>query len=600
MLRYLMLFILLTGLIGCSPGLKKETVIPLDLPQDQKKAVMTTTQHENLYAFAKLYGYIKYFHPSDEVTELDWNEFAIYGVERVLPAKDTLKLEMILKELFLPIAPTMLISTNQKELEQSLIKAPKSLEEYSLIAWEHSGVSGPNEEVNSMYESKRVQSEGHNEIQVFDHTLQGGESFIKQIHNQLFVKVPLVLYSKDSQTFGAKSSRPFEELVAKIFEYNVADEHILHAADLVVTWNVLQHFYPYFHTINTDWEEELTIAIQEVLSGKEFEGTLTKMLATLHDGHIRVEKGYNQRSYLPIGLDEVEGQIVVSNVEEIETIKPGDILLSIDGEAVKEKLQLVKTHISGSSQWTTFIALRELVSTQTKSSSQLEVKRGNEILEVQVPYSKYLVPTDPFKRQASFSRVSEGIIYINLSESKIEEFIEHLPTLENADGVIFDLRGYPKSSIEEILQYLTQQPLQSAIWKVPQIVYPDHEKTPSFNTDGRWLLEPKKPKLSGKIVFLTNSAAISYSESIMGIVEHYQLGEIVGQPTAGANGNVNWIGTPSGWAVYWTGMEVIKNDGTQHHLIGIQPTVPLVRTISAMASGRDEYLDRAIEIIRSQ
>jgi C-terminal processing protease CtpA/Prc len=534
------------------------------------------------------------------VTQLDWNEFAIYGVEKVLPAKNTSELEMILKELFIPIAPTMLISTNHKELEQSPVKVPSNQEDYTLVAWEHSGVSGPNEEINSMYESKRVHSQGHRDIQVFDQTLQGGESFIKQIHDHMFVKVPLVLYSNDSQTFGAMSSKPFEELLTKIYENNVSDEVILHAADLVVTWNVLQHFYPYFHTINTDWQEELTIAIQEVLSGEDFEGTVTKMLATLQDGHIRVEDGYNQKSYLPISLDEVEGEIVISNVEEVETIRPGDILLSIDGEAVKEKLQHVKKHISGSPQWITFIGLRELISSQTKSSSQLEVRRGNEVLEVQVPYSKYLVPTDAFKRPDSFSSVSDGIFYINLSEPVIEKFLEKLPYLQKANGLIFDLRGYPKDSIEEILQYLTQQPLQSAIWKVPQVVYPDHEKIPSFNTDGRWLLEPKKPTLQGKIVFLTNSAAISYSESIMGIVEQYQLGEIVGQPTAGANGNVNWINTPSGRTVYWTGMEVIKNDGSQHHLIGIQPTVPVVRTISAIASGRDEYLESAIEIIRSK
>jgi hypothetical protein len=34
---------------------------------------------ENLNAFAKAYGYVKYFHPSDEASGTDWNRFAIYG-----------------------------------------------------------------------------------------------------------------------------------------------------------------------------------------------------------------------------------------------------------------------------------------------------------------------------------------------------------------------------------------------------------------------------------------------------------------------------------------------------------------------------------------
>ncbi|MBL7129341.1 MAG: hypothetical protein ISS16_10205, partial [Ignavibacteria bacterium] len=35
---------------------------------------------QNLRSFTKLYGYVKYFHPSDEASEVDWDKFAIYGV----------------------------------------------------------------------------------------------------------------------------------------------------------------------------------------------------------------------------------------------------------------------------------------------------------------------------------------------------------------------------------------------------------------------------------------------------------------------------------------------------------------------------------------
>jgi hypothetical protein len=30
---------------------------------------------EQLRAFAKLYGYVRFFHPSDEAAELDWDSF---------------------------------------------------------------------------------------------------------------------------------------------------------------------------------------------------------------------------------------------------------------------------------------------------------------------------------------------------------------------------------------------------------------------------------------------------------------------------------------------------------------------------------------------
>ena len=85
----------------------------------------------------------------------------------------------------------------------------------------------------------------------------------------------------------------------------------------------------------------------------------------------------------------------------------------------------------------------------------------------------------------------------------------------------------------------------------------------------------------------------------MGIVEHYKLGEIVGGPTAGTNGNVNSFSLPGGYAVSWTGMKVLKHDGSQHHGIGILPTIPVSRTRAGVAAGRDELLERAVQAVRN-
>jgi C-terminal processing protease CtpA/Prc len=101
-------------------------------------------------------------------------------------------------------------------------------------------------------------------------------------------------------------------------------------------------------------------------------------------------------------------------------------------------------------------------------------------------------------------------------------------------------------------------------------------------------------------VFLTDGRAISYAESFMSFIEHYKLAEIVGQPTAGTNGNVNPFVLPGGFTVIWTGMKVVKHDGSQHHLIGIQPTIPMKRTIQGIREDRDEFLEKAIGVIKQQ
>jgi C-terminal processing protease CtpA/Prc len=132
---------------------------------------------------------------------------------------------------------------------------------------------------------------------------------------------------------------------------------------------------------------------------------------------------------------------------------------------------------------------------------------------------------------------------------------------------------------------------------VPIVTTPDHAQMSEYDTNGRWTLEPIAPRLRGKIAFLTDGRAISYAESYMGIIEAYKLAEIVGETTAGTNGNVNPFVLPGGYRVVWTGMKVLKHDGSRHHGVGIQPTVPVSRTIRGVREKRDEQLERAIEIV---
>ena len=81
------------------------------------------------------------------------------------------------------------------------------------------------------------------------------------------------------------------------------------------------------------------------------------------------------------------------------------------------------------------------------------------------------------------------------------------------------------------------------------------------------------------------------------MVEHYRLAELVGEPTAGTNGNIATQHLPGGYDVTFTGMKVLKHDGTRHHGVGILPTAPVSPTLAGIAAGRDEQLEKAIEVV---
>jgi C-terminal processing protease CtpA/Prc len=99
-------------------------------------------------------------------------------------------------------------------------------------------------------------------------------------------------------------------------------------------------------------------------------------------------------------------------------------------------------------------------------------------------------------------------------------------------------------------------------------------------------------------VVLADERTVDAGESYLSIVEHYRLGEIVGEPTSGTNGNANGVELPGGYVVIFTGNKALKHDGSQHHGVGIQPAILVSPTIRGVAEGRDEALERAIDVVR--
>lgn len=82
---------------------------------------------ENLKTFAKVYGFIKYFHPSDEASEINWNKFASYGASQVWPCTSREELIQKLQDIFEPIAPSIKFSTEKLNLYDISKLSPRVL-----------------------------------------------------------------------------------------------------------------------------------------------------------------------------------------------------------------------------------------------------------------------------------------------------------------------------------------------------------------------------------------------------------------------------------------------------------------------------------------
>ena len=558
---------------------------------------------ENLEAFTRLLGYVRHFHPSDEAAAADWDSFAIEGIRVAEGATNAPDLAKRLEEIFRPVAPTVRVfPTNARPRLPDETKAPQGIPSLEIVSWRHQGFGQKAAQQFSPYKSERVSKDAPrgkipvgspDPLKPFMTSLGGGVSCLVPL--ALFADAKGKLPHVTSQATDAKAT------LVKLS----GNDRATRLADVALAWNIFQHFYPYFDVVQTDWPKALRDALTSAANDpneRAFLDTLRRMVAQLHDGHGGVYHPSDEAGYTaPVIFGWVEGRLVITDAaaEGANGLQPGDIVLKVDGKPSLEVLAEREAFISGATpQWRRYIASHQLRVGVKDSEIKLEVQTQNEPAR-SVSLRRNIQAQDKDLQETRPPKVQElkpGIFYLDLDRIKDEDFQTILPQLEKARGIIFDLRGYPKVS-PVVISHLIDEPVQSARWMVPIITAPDHKGITEYNTSGRWTLKPIAPRLTAKIAFLTDGRAISYAESYMGIIEAYKLAEIVGEPTAGTNGNVNPFVLPGGYRVTWTGMKVLKNDGSQHHGIGIHPTVPVPRTIKGVTEKRDEQLERAIAIV---
>jgi C-terminal processing protease CtpA/Prc len=429
------------------------------------------------------------------------------------------------------------------------------------------------------------------------------EPLVADLGGGVSAMVPLALY-KDARGTLPRAAGSGASVADKPEGFQpTGDDRATRLADVVLAWTVFQHFYPYFDVVPTDWDAELRRALAAAATDRDslaFLGTLRRLVVALHDGHGNVSYGGETRGhYLPVLWGWVEGRLAITELAPpaIDAgLVRGDVVVAIDGRAAADAVAGWEETVSGATpQWRRYRALGNGLRGAQGSEVRLEVRHPDG-----TPATVALRRTRPQAlketRPEPIAELRPGLFYVDLERTDDDGFKEALDRLAAARGVVFDLRGYPKVS-PLVLSHLIDRRITSARWEVPFLTRPDRQGI-TYEVSN-WAVEPVAPRLEGKAVFLIDGRAISYAETFLGMVENYRLAPLLGGPTAGTNGNVNPFLLPGGYNVTWTGMKVLKQDGSRHHGVGIQPTIPAARTLQGVAAGRDEMLEKGLELVGS-
>jgi C-terminal processing protease CtpA/Prc len=551
--------------------------------QEEPARPMTDPGLANLTAFTRLYGIVRHFHPSDESGNADWNRFVIDGVRRVEAAGTPGELAALLQRTFEPVAPSVMVYAGA-DPPLPLSGGPQ------VVRWHNKGFDTGRP--NNLYRRTREITAGTSRTQNDIYRIDLGRG-VKAL-------VPLVVFADAAGKTVPRAAAPAEAGQPVPAGFYSGNDRATRIAGVAIAWNVFRHFYPYFDVVKTDWDAVLPWALREAASdrnGREFQTTLQRIVAELHDGHGRV--GYNggmAMGRIDAMAEWIDGKYIVTNAKN--ELKPGDEIVAINGTPALQVLTDAEKLISAATpQWKRSRSIVEALMGPLDQVCTLTIRPpgASAASEIKLPYApmRSSMPSDSRPAEVA-TELEPGIWYFDLTRGQDKDFDAVLPKLATAEGIVFDMRGYPRVS-PGWFQYVTKSPMRSAQWHVPLV---DRPGKMVFEREGEWNITPKEPYLNAKKIFLTNGGAISYAESTMGIVENYKLGEIVGEATAGTNGNVDPFDLPGGYSLTWTGMKVLKHDGTQHHGVGIAPTVPVHRTQAGVAAGRDEVLERGMALLK--
>lgn len=99
---------------------------------------LSESQRENLVALAKTYGLVRYFHPSDEASCVDWDLFLQHSIASVLSQDETGELGGVLKNLFSPLTQGV---SFHSELGQEKASFDAELDgDKDHLFWQHLGL----------------------------------------------------------------------------------------------------------------------------------------------------------------------------------------------------------------------------------------------------------------------------------------------------------------------------------------------------------------------------------------------------------------------------------------------------------------------------
>lgn len=387
----------------------------------------------------------------------------------------------------------------------------------------------------------------------------------------------------------------------------------LRIAALFRYWNVIEYFYPYKYLMDYKWDitlEQMLTNFINVKSEDDFKLAMLKLVVRLNDTHatfyFKTDETIGKfRKFLPVKcviLDEkmVVAEILSDSLAERYDIQIGDVITKVNNKLVSQIIQDERNNISASNESAYLLNLVTKISSGYDDTMNLEVIRNKITSNKTIECFDYNIShSNEFKKTKTekFHILEDNIGYVNMDKLNVSEVPEMMDKFANTEAIILDSRNYPRGTNLEISKYLNSSSRAFAKYTSPDLSYPGKFY---WKKEMHFCGIDNKNSYKGKVIILVNEKSLSQSEWATMSFQTADNATVIGSQTAGADGNTSQIDFIKDFNAPFSGIGVYYPDGRETQRIGIIPDIVVKRTILGIQQGRDEILDRAVLFIKEK
>ena len=513
------------------------------------------SETEKLASLSKIYGFLKYYHPEVANGTFNWDQQFIEQLPKVLKATD----KESLSQIYIDWIGSLGKIEKCRKCDSKATYFDKNFD----LSWTK----------DTVYFNKSLSLKLE---YIEKNRIQGDQFYVEK------------------QPVG--NIKVTNEPEYKNFDYPSEEFRLL---GLFKYWNIIEYFYPYKYLTDQKWDsvlKEMIPKIRNASNRKEYHLALQELIAKLDDTHASITLSEEKSKYLPIKISHLDNKAVISgfyndSIAKLNKLQLGDVILKLNDLDVRKETQKNLKYVAGSNSNIKFKLTYIKLFRGLDDTISLTINRNDSIKIIKTKrydFDDFNYSNNP--KTIKSKSISDAIGYVNMANVKEEDIRDIFKSFKNKAALIIDLRNYPSFIYYKFSEYLNQEKKNFTTYYCPDINYPSRFIKTNLRTNG------SKKAFAGKVIVLVNEESLSLSEFTTMAFQTADNVVTVGNQTAGADGDVVKFDYLGGFKTTMSGNGVIYPDGTLSQRNGIKIDVIVKPSLEGLRQGRDEILEKAIEI----